>query len=388
MNLAHKDLEKRKLRAVPSDHNIEKFEMACPICGDSTKSNKKKRGCLRLSTLMYSCLNCGAKMGFIKFCDTLKNPVDLEEKMKLYEHIDNNVSFYKNNDEYAIQNLDKLIKIDDFINFYKFNPNAFLTGVSKIDHESAIYNYLKHERLIDDHTDFLQGVYQAIKDGEVVYKTPVVILMNRCGEYLAGVQLRNLKKGEGRFFKIVEFNKIYDEMHSQNPLDEIEMGQYNKLSHFFNILNIDFTKPVTVFEGFIDSKFAPNSIGLVGANNDDDVLKFLLNNEEGLDIRFFFDNDYFGTDKNGKMFNKGFHMSEKKLHQGYTIFLWNKLFLDIMKNKRDRYAAANRLKHIKDLNQLAIDSRNPKVYYNMNLEKYYSIDDFDKRFLVDIDKLI
>jgi putative salt-induced outer membrane protein YdiY len=89
------------------------------------------------------------------------------------------------------------------------------------------------------------------------------------------------------------YDNIYDD-----ELDEIEAISYNKISYLYNILNINFDKTITIFEGFLDSLFIPNSIGAVGINTNFD---FLLNND--LDIRFLFDNDKTGRKKTKKFLN-------------------------------------------------------------------------------------
>ncbi|NBV29879.1 hypothetical protein EBS02_12860, partial [bacterium] len=66
----------------------------------------------------------------------------------------------------------------------------------------------------------------------------------------------------------------------------------NKLSYYFNILNVDFSETITVFEGYLDSLFYPNSIGVVGVNTD---MRFIESNN--LDIQYFFDNDQAGFTK-------------------------------------------------------------------------------------------
>ena len=78
-------------------------------------------------------------------------------------------------------------------------------------------------------------------------------------------------------------------------------------------MNVDFGNTITVFEGYLDSLFFPNSIGLVGVNTD---YRFLENND--LDIQYFFDND-----------DAGFKKSEEKLKEGFSVFLWKKLFEDL-----------------------------------------------------------
>ena len=83
----------------------------------------------------------------------------------------------------------------------------------------------------------------------------------------------------------------------------------NSFMLFTYVLNVDFEKPITIFEGYLDSLFYPNSIGVVGVNTD---LRFLENNN--LDLQYFFDNDKAGFDK-----------SEEKIKDGGKVFLWNKL---------------------------------------------------------------
>ena len=67
-----------------------------------------------------------------------------------------------------------------------------------------------------------------------------------------------------------------------------------------NILNVDFGSKVTVFEGYLDSLFYPNSVGVVGVNTD---LIFLENNN--LDLQYFFDNDKAGFDKSEEKIKEG-----------------------------------------------------------------------------------
>ena len=105
-------------------------------------------------------------------------------------------------------------------------------------------------------------------------------------------------------------------MYPDKPMDDFEAISYNKLSHFINILNVDFSQPVTIFEGYFDSHFFPNSIGVIGVNTD---ITFLLK-DESLNLRFFYDND-----------SDGYKASNEKLKMGYKVFLWKLLFKDIVK---------------------------------------------------------
>ena len=157
-------------------------------------------------------------------------------------------------------------------------------------------------------------------------------------------------------------------------MDEIEAISYNKLSHFYNILNIDFDKPITIFEGFLDSIFYPNSIGMVGAKNDQDLLRFLTESDADLKLKFFYDNDTTGISKASKMLKKGF-----------SVFLWNKLFDKLIDKDKNKYSAKDKLKEIIDLNDLVKKAKNPNIYESLKLEKFFSIDEFD---LIYLDKIV
>ena len=148
-------------------------------------------------------------------------------------------------------------------------------------------------------------------------------------------------------------------------VDINEMVIYNKLSYFFNILNVDFGNKITIFEGYLDSLFYPNSIGMVGVNTDD---RFLENN--GLDIQYFYDND-----------EAGFKKSEQKIKSGISVFLWNKLFNYIVDKKRveDPYKLLDRISKVKDLNKLS--QIMPDAYKKLNLEEHFSKDIMDMKWI-------
>ena len=148
-------------------------------------------------------------------------------------------------------------------------------------------------------------------------------------------------------------------------MDISEIAIYNKLSYYFNILNVDFGKTVTIFEGYLDSLFYPNSIGLVGVSTD---TKFLENND--LDIQFFYDND-----------DTGHRKAEQKLKSGFPVFLWKKLFTEIVDKKSSKEPDRHfyRLNKIKDLGKL--NELMPMAYKKLKLFDYFSKDDYDIRWI-------
>ncbi|NPV13212.1 MAG: hypothetical protein HPY57_15705 [Ignavibacteria bacterium] len=377
LDKTHKSNPKKVIKSFPNDTQPDRLNFACPICGDSAKSDHKKRGNLYVDNLRFKCFNCDISMTFTKFCDTFNEPIDIDNRIKLYKYIDEHTT-YKKTDEYILEELNKLIDIEEFMEHFNNYKNSWLYDIKPVQKNSHVYQYLKYERLIQNFSQIYQGIYRVIKDNKVVYYTPVMINMNMTlgdKKKILGIQLRNLEKDRNkRFYKIVEFEELYNYIHPNEPIDEMEAISYNKLSHFYNILNIDFEQPITIFEGFLDSIFYPNSIGMVGAKNDQDLLKFLTESDADLKLKFFYDNDTTGILKATKMLKKGF-----------PVFLWNKLFSKLIEKEKNKYDAQNKLKNIIDLNDLVKAAKNPNVYKSLKLDNFFSIDEFD---LIYLDKIV
>jgi hypothetical protein len=328
----------------------------CPICGDG--AHVKFRGHLFLKNLMYICYNEreSDSMSFMNFCKHFNIQLDPEKKLQLYNHINENVSF-TSKDDFVLDNLNKLLDAKEYITFLNNKSDSFLTNISTVKVDSAVYNYLIN-RKITNFNNILQGIYHIKK-----WKEPVLIILNRSGNKLIGFQIRNLKDGKKRFYKEHEFEFLYNYKNNE-PLDELEFISYNKLSHIFNVLNVNFDLPVNAFEGYLDSVFFPNSISLLGLDTDTTIIE-----NENIKLRFVFDNDASGLRK-----------AKQFLEKGKTVFLWKKLFDDLIKND---YTLKTALNDIKDMNQLVILLHNPNIYNELHLEKYFSRDRFDIIYLED-----
>jgi hypothetical protein len=198
-----------------------------------------------------------------------------------------------------------------------------------------------------------------------------MVLLNRRGNKVLGIQTRNLKSGRYRSFKIYNFEHLYRWINNILPEEEIEgvdLNQlliFNKLSYFFNILNIDFGDTITIFEGYLDSLFYPNSIGVVGVNTNMAILE-----SNNLDLQYFYDND-----------EAGYNKSEEKIKSGFEVFLWKKMFEDIVERKKseDPYTLMHRISQVKDLNKLSQLVPNP--YAKLGLVNYFSKDIYDLKWI-------
>ena len=368
LDKTHTISQKKIIKTFP-----ERYNMACPICGDSQKydGTHKKRGNFYFKNATFKCFNCDSVMSFTKLCDEFNEDVDIDEKIKLYKYIDEHVSFTTNNNDYIMNEMDKLIDVDEFMEFFNTRKNSWLYDIKPVEKNSHVGQYLYLKRLLPKTKMILQGVYRVVKDNETKFETRVMISLNMSASMnkILGIQIRNLESDKNkRFYKIVEFEELYNYMNPGKVLDEIEAISYNKLSHYYNILNINFDKEVTVFEGFIDSLFYPNSIGMVGANNDNDLLGFLMEADEDIKLRFFYDNDTTGISKATKMLKKG-----------YSVFLWNKLFDKLLEKTSNKNRTL--FNNIIDLNDLVIRSKKTNIYNALKLDKFFSIDEFDLMFL-------
>jgi hypothetical protein len=237
-----------------------------------------------------------------------------------------------------------------------------ITDFKPIEKDSFAYHYLITKRGFNE--KLLTNIYQANFWRNADSKEPIICFLNRRGNSVLGLQIRNMKDGNARFFKIYNYENLYKWLHGEEELNKIDISElvvYNKLSYYFGILNVDIMGKITIFEGYLDSLFYPNSIGVVGVNTD---FVFL---EKNLDIQYFFDND-----------TTGHKNSSIKLKNGFLVFLWNKLFKDIVDKKStdDPYSLMHRISSVKDLNKLAqLVGGDPCK--KLELDKYFSKDQYD-----------
>lgn len=359
LDKSHSVMEKRRM--MPTDAASRSLQFACPICGDSRKKLHDKRGHIYLNSLRFKCYNEDCERTtptFTALCKRFNIQIDLDKKLEMINYVNENIQYRPTGDDYMSASMDKLLHIDDISKVFNTNTEE-LADFRPIEKNSKAYHYLRNRKInIDD------SFYQATRWITQDWYEPVIVFLNRRNDHVLGLQTRNLKTDKNkRYFKIYNFEKIYNIVNKEDPIDETDAIIYNKLSYFYNVLNIDFGDIITVFEGYTDSKFYPNSVGLVGLDTD---LDFLL--KSGADLQFFYDYD-----------KAGMYNSLKMLNKGEKVFLWEKLFQDLIKNKKDPYGLYQKLIKIKDLNKLAEIVANP--YSKLNLKNYFSIDIFDKNFI-------
>lgn len=353
LDKVHTHPQKRKIKL-----KHDRISFACPICGDSHNDPSQKRGHLFFNNLYYKCYNEDCRSTFTKLCKIYDIQLDPNKKLELINYIDLNFQAYKqNDDDFIIDNLDKLIPFDDLQKWFDSGVGP-LRGFKPVTFGSKVYYYLIARGFPDN--IIKDNFYEGIKYNNK-YSEPYVVFINKLKDKVIGIQERNLQSGFNRKFKIWTFKELYDKIYN-DELDIIESISYNKLSYLFNIFNVNYDSVITIFEGYLDSLFFPNAVGAVGADTD---FSFLTKNE--INIRFFFDND-----------NKGKRKAQYWLKQGYNVFLWEKLINDLGKTETDIHKFKKWFNtNITDLNKLM------QLYpiHWKKLEKYFSNNIFDLLYI-------
>ena len=343
----------------------DRLNFACPFCGDSHRNNHAKRGNLYFNRLVFICFNCDKKTTFDRMCKEFNEQIDPDKKLEMIEHLDSIMTYNDYQSEFVDAKFDNLIDLSDLEKSIELNLTPF-SDFKPIQANGGIYKYLIGRGIEPDkHKNIYQAKYWKNEDESEW----IIVMLNRRDTKLLGMQVRNLKEGRKRMFKIYNYENILEwvNLAKEEPkqVDINELVIYNKLSYYFNILNVDFDRMITVFEGYLDSLFYPNSIGLVGVNTD---FRFLENS--GFDLQYFFDND-----------EAGFKKSEEKLKEGYTVFLWNKLFESIVdqKNSNDPFSLLHRISKVKDVNKLC--QLTPDAFKKLKLPLFFSKDILDVKWI-------
>jgi len=351
--------EKRRVHEYP-----DRLNYACPVCGDSN-DDRKKRGNLYLNRLYHICFNCGAKMTLDRLCRRFDMRMDPERKLEMIEFLNSQIQVSDYQDEMDSFDFGQLIHVDDLSVALRSGEHG-ITEFAPVQPGGAVDAYLSDRMIVGKMRD---NIYQAkywFGGSRFEY---IMCLLNRRGDRVLSMQIRNLKQGKRRMFKIYNFEALYRWVHGSEASEDLDVNMlvtFNKLSYYFNILNVDLMSEITIFEGYLDSLFFHNSIGVIGVNTS---MRFLEENS-GLQIRYFFDNDPAGHKK-----------TEEKLRAGHKVFLWRRLFdlVVAMKPDADPYKLMHRISKVKDLNDLCVLSGGSCA--RLRMQDHCSSDLFDLSYV-------
>ena len=304
-----------EVKRAPNVHK-DRISFACVYCGDSVKDIRKKRGNIFAATMQYHCFNgdCNAHMSVHDF---------LEEKHQLGNFTSDEVYHMKETGDHRKVDLkrikaslgletffsDEVVDLSVDREFFMKKKNLQEIKGSRIE------RYLR-ERL---QTDFHRFGWDP-KQG-LLY----VFNLNSTMDRILGCQLKTFNKRNP--YLTWKITRIHEELGIYKEENKETLEKMDFLSNIFNIFQVDLNKPLTVFEGPLDSFLFPNSVALCSAKNS---LPF-----EIAGARYFYDADITGKE-----------WAVRRANEGSSVFLWRKY---IEENNLTEYSHK-----IKDLNDLLI----------------------------------
>ena len=308
---------------------------ACPYCGDSHSDDTKKRGNIFWDTLQYHCYNCSYHTNLYSFLkDHEVKLATSDDSFMVIDYIKqnkiqvNSESVLKHDALRKVQELS--IDIDTFK--AKFKAKVIEPG-------DWIWFQLKDRLLHNRVDDFLYS--------EKEHR--LWILNFGADNKIIGAQTRRMK-GYGQRYLTYDLPKLYEEMGQPLELSNEELTPLTKVSTLFGIMQLNFQRPITIFEGPLDAKFMANSLALATAGRSTDDF------DEIPTVRYMFDNDVTGKKK----------MAEK-LKKGRPIFMWSKF---LKENGLDKY-------NIKDLNDLMLKCFELKIDAHKKIDQYFTSSQLD-----------
>jgi predicted RNA-binding Zn-ribbon protein involved in translation (DUF1610 family) len=309
----------------------DRINFACPYCGDSVKRSSKKRGNFILKGKhrgYYKCFNCGEFHKIDYFFSDFRTTLDLD----VINYISSNLGDWSSSSE-ASYDMSILLDVD-VINKYAIDREELKKCFGLIEvKDNTINKWLKNRLQFED----IKFLYSPLKN------YLLILNLTPSGKVL-GAQKRMFSGGDK--YLTYKLSKLYEEMKKPLEISPEQLDYLNSLSMMFNICLVNFKRPVTLFEGPLDSFLYKNSIANTGANKELNI---------DVPVQYWYDSDETGTNK-----------SIEKLNNNETVFLWSKLVTDLQMPYRKKW----------DLNDALIWIRKN----NINVPKfndYFSNDPLD-----------
>lgn len=337
----------------------DRWNFCCPICGDSVRDNRKKRGNLYLNSMSYHCYNCGCHYGINSFLRQFNEELSNQDKEVIHEIQQNSKKFERRHS--GTKSTSIIYKLLEQLAIPK---NIFFKANNLV---SPYKNKFVSEYLTSRKIDIRKWKYFAYKENT---KELFILNINQ-NDRIIGYQIRQLdEKSIKPRYLTRSLSRTYNEIFGRSLehiveklLDKIENSQkfideedgienivahIDKLSGLFNIMNIDIMNQLTIMEGPIDSLMIENSVALQGATKMNDYF-------DGVDnVRYLFDND-----------NVGRKQSIDKIKNHKQVFLWD-LYLNEIK-------CTDKIKDLNDLSKkdiLKLDVIN-KCFSDNELDIFY-----------------
>jgi len=269
-----------------------KLNFRCPICGDSKKNPRKKRGYIYVNdkgTLMYHCFNCGYHTSFRTFLkenypeyyrDYIKELFQNTKKQKAKEITKEDISLFKT--ESSLNGLTHISKLPS-IHRAKYYLESRKIPVKKF--EKYLY-----------YTDYFLAWHKGeeIKENTPLDERLVLVAFDKDGKTPILATGRALKKGQEPKYLTHKFND-------------------SKLK-IWGLDRVNPKKTILITEGIIDAMFLPNSLAMLGGFIDLKALEELFPNSKFI---FVLDNEPHNRNTVNNMI--------KVIQAGHRLFFWDKI---------------------------------------------------------------
>jgi transcription elongation factor Elf1 len=273
----------------------DRWNFACPFCGDSSGDSGKKRGNIYLSDFHFHCFNCGEHqnlMWFFKRFDVDVKSGYVTSFVEKSKKESGDIGFKTNSSERISDILGTDI-IDAAIPKELFMKKLNLVSIQE-SKKGMSYLLNREQR------DFRNFAWDTKKN--LLY----VLNLDYTKEKIIGFQIRRFNTN-GPKYLTYEMSAMYKALHI--GYDEHLMKRLDPLSTTFGCLSVDLYSPITVFEGPMDSFLMPNSIALCSLQRKPPFIT--------QETRFMFDYDRPGIEK-----------SVSYLKEGMSVFMWSKFFIE------------------------------------------------------------
>jgi hypothetical protein len=239
-----------------------------------------------------------------------------------------------------------------------------LTRLDLVSEDSETFQYIKSRgiTLIPDYGD----TFYCDRLDNKVY---IFNLDKRSGKVI-GFAIRYLDPKAERRYIIKSYTDI-KQIFEQHQISQNLVQDANYLNNYYNVLNLDYSQPISLTEGQIDSLFIKNCIATTGVSKATSLLHDL--GQKG-SIRVVFDRDKAGKTQMMSL-----------IKQGYSVFLWNKIIADIKKTNfsAEDFIKIEKLKDINDLFSFKLKTDETLTFSQFNswLNGYFSESVFDLFYL-------
>jgi hypothetical protein len=257
------------------------LKIACPFCLDSKTNPNLKRGNIYLETSTYKCYNCNVWM-----------PLD-----EFFSKFDTSSNF-----------IIKKFDVDFFIN--RTNTKVSLYDLYNINNQYVDRKDLMKKMYLSEIIDnykaakYLESRIQNVYDKRMAVhpRSGDIVFFNMRDNSVIGIQKRiaNPEIGWSRFMSY-DYGDMMKKIIKSN-YNEDDALRIRRLSLIYNILNIDLSSELNIFESTIDSHHFKNSIACWGVNS---LLK-VTNANYGLD-----------SDNAGKK------ITFDLLNEKHNVFMWS-----------------------------------------------------------------